>query len=32
MYEADPAKLVDRLLERYRSETYVCPCRPAGGR
>lgn len=32
MYEADPARLVDRLLERYRSETYVCPCRPAGGR
>jgi hypothetical protein len=31
MYEADPARLVGRLLERYRSEEYVCPCRPAEG-
>jgi hypothetical protein len=30
MYEADPARLVDRLLERYRSADYVCPCRPGG--
>lgn len=28
MYEADPAALVDRLLTRYRSHDYVCPCRP----
>jgi uncharacterized protein (TIGR00725 family) len=30
MYEADPARLVDRLLERYQSADYVCPCRPGG--
>lgn len=30
MYEADPAQLVDRLLGRYRSANYVCPCRPGG--
>ena len=30
MYGADPARLVDRLLARYRSATYVCPCRPSG--
>jgi YHS domain-containing protein len=28
MDEADPARLVNRLLERYRSASYVCPCRP----
>ena len=28
MYDADPICLVDRLLARYRSEEYVCPCRP----
>lgn len=28
MYEAEPARLVERLLERYRSADYVCPCRP----
>jgi uncharacterized protein (TIGR00725 family) len=28
--EADPTRLVDRLLERYRSADYVCPCRPGG--
>lgn len=28
LYEADPERLVDRLLERYRSASYVCPCRP----
>jgi uncharacterized protein (TIGR00725 family) len=28
MYEADPVRLVDRLLDRYRSAKYVCPCRP----
>lgn len=27
-YEADAATLVGRLLERYQSEEYVCPCRP----
>lgn len=30
MYEADPARLVDQLLERYQSADYVCPCRPDG--
>lgn len=30
MYEADPARLVDRLLERYQSADYVCRCRPGG--
>jgi uncharacterized protein (TIGR00725 family) len=29
MYDADPSRLVDRLLARYRSAEYVCPCRPA---
>jgi uncharacterized protein (TIGR00725 family) len=28
LYEADPVRLVDRLLERYRSAGYMCPCRP----
>lgn len=28
MYEREPARLVDRLLERYGSGDYVCPCRP----
>jgi uncharacterized protein (TIGR00725 family) len=28
LYEADPARLVDRLLARYRSADYVCPCQP----
>lgn len=32
MYEADPIRLVDQLLARYRSEEYVCPCRPGGQR
>lgn len=32
MYEGDPARLIDRLLERYRSSDYVCPCRPVGRR
>jgi len=26
----DPLRLVDELLTRYRSDQYVCPCRPAG--
>jgi len=30
MYDAEPPQLVDRLLGRYRSQDYVCPCRPAG--
>ena len=29
LYEEEPSRLVDRLLERYRSEDYVCPCRPS---
>jgi uncharacterized protein (TIGR00725 family) len=29
LYEADPARLIDRLLERYLSRDYVCPCHPA---
>ncbi len=32
LYEADPARLVDRLLARYQSGDYVCPCRPRGPR
>lgn len=32
MYEADPVRLVDQLLARYRSEEYVCPCRPGDQR
>jgi uncharacterized protein (TIGR00725 family) len=31
MYDTEPARLVDRLLDRYQAETYVCPSRPAGG-
>jgi hypothetical protein len=31
MYDAEPARLVDRLIERYQSQDYVCPCRPRGG-
>ena len=30
MYDAQPVQLVDRLLGRYRSEDYVCRCRPSG--
>jgi uncharacterized protein (TIGR00725 family) len=30
MYEADPARLVGGLLERYQFADYVCPCRPGG--
>lgn len=29
MYESDPDTLVDRLLGRYLSEDYKCPCHPA---
>jgi uncharacterized protein (TIGR00725 family) len=29
MYEGEPERLVQRLLGRYRSPDYVCPCRPA---
>ncbi len=32
LYEGEPARLVDRLLGRYRSPDYVCPCRPGGRR
>lgn len=28
MYDDDPARLVDRLLARYTSVSYVCPCHP----
>jgi uncharacterized protein (TIGR00725 family) len=28
MYETQPEPLVDRLLERYRSKGYICPCHP----
>ena len=28
MYDDDPTKLVDRLLARYTSGSYVCPCHP----
>ena len=29
IYEAEPERLVDRLLERYLAADYVCPCHPA---
>ena len=29
VYDDDPARLVNRLLERYTSGSYVCPCHPA---
>jgi uncharacterized protein (TIGR00725 family) len=29
VYEADPAQLIDRLLARYQSPSYVCPCWPS---
>lgn len=29
MYEAEPEVLVDRLLTRYRSGSYTCPCHPS---
>jgi uncharacterized protein (TIGR00725 family) len=32
MYGADPVRLVDRLLARYQSANYVCPCRPSSVR
>jgi uncharacterized protein (TIGR00725 family) len=30
VYEGDPARLIDRLLVRYRSPSYACPCWPRG--
>jgi uncharacterized protein (TIGR00725 family) len=30
IYDADPTQLIDRLLARYQSSTYVCPCWPSG--
>jgi len=30
VYEGDPARLIDRLLGRYESPGYVCPCWPTG--
>jgi uncharacterized protein (TIGR00725 family) len=32
MYDAEPGRLVDRVLDRYQSHAYVCPCRPGGRR
>lgn len=29
LYDANPERLVERLLERYLSREYVCPCHPA---
>jgi hypothetical protein len=29
IYDDDPERLVQRLLERYLSSSYVCPCRPS---
>lgn len=29
IYDSDPDQLVIRLLERYRTHIYVCPCHPA---
>ncbi len=31
VYEGDPARLIDRLLVRYQSPGYVCPCWPSAG-
>jgi uncharacterized protein (TIGR00725 family) len=28
MYDDDPGRLIDDLLDRYRSASYVCPCYP----
>lgn len=28
IYESDPAQLIDRLLARYGSPDYICPCWP----
>jgi uncharacterized protein (TIGR00725 family) len=28
MYDDDPSRLVNRLLERYQSGDYACPCQP----
>jgi uncharacterized protein (TIGR00725 family) len=28
VYESEPDKLVERLIERYQSTDYVCPCHP----
>ena len=30
IYGSEPQKLVARLLERYQSGAYVCPCHPSG--
>ena len=29
IYDSDPKELVARLLKKYRSHIYVCPCHPA---
>jgi hypothetical protein len=31
IYDDDPARLTDRLLARYQSPAYVCPCWPDSG-
>lgn len=31
VYESDPARLIDRLLARYESPDYLCPCLPTSG-
>ena len=28
IYEEDPIRLIERLIDRYRSGRYVCPCHP----
>ena len=32
IYDADPTQLIDRLLARYQSPGYVCPCWPSGAK
>jgi uncharacterized protein (TIGR00725 family) len=29
LYDSDPVLLIDRMLTRYQSPDYVCPCHPA---
>jgi hypothetical protein len=28
IYESEPTRLIDRVLERYSSADYRCPCKP----
>ena len=32
IYDGVPTRLIERLLERYQSDDYVCPCKPASSR